>query len=95
MQLPIAGNQKWFTKLPTLLIEEPIWLPSSEISLTFSYRATIPSLPKTKLMACQVFGIDYKSNEFRTKLQTSLNDPVHRRTHHATRRIYQKGYMLL
>ena len=51
----IFVNQNWFTTQVTLLIKEPLWLLSSDISLTFPYRRkTIPYLPKTRLMACYV-----------------------------------------
>ena len=48
-----------------------MWLPSSDISLTFQYgRKSIPYLPKTRLMACYVSGDACKSRIFRAKLQT-------------------------
>ena len=73
--VPIFVNQSWFTSLLTLLIKEPLWLPSSDISLTFPYRRkSIPYLPKTRLMACYVSGEACRSRIFRVKLQTLLSN---------------------
>ena len=67
----IFVNQSWFTRLLTILIKEPLWLPSSNISLTFPYRRkSIPYLLKTRLVACYVPGDSSKSRIFRAKLQT-------------------------
>ena len=69
--VPIFVNQSWFTRLLTLLIKELLWLPSPDISLTFSYRRkSILYLPKTRLMACYVSGDACKSRIFWAKLQT-------------------------
>ena len=66
--VPIFVNQSWFTSLLTLLIKEPLWLPSSDISLSFPYRSkSIPYLPKTRLMACYVSGDACRSRIFRVK----------------------------
>ena len=66
--VPIFVNQSWFTSLLTLLIKESLWLPSSDISLTFPYRRkSIPCLPKTRLMACYVSGDACRSRIFRVK----------------------------
>ena len=68
--VPIFVNQGWFTRLLTLLIKGLLYLPSSDISLTFPYRRkSIPYLPKTRLMACCVSGDACKSRIFREKLQ--------------------------
>ena len=68
--VPIFVNKSWFTRLLTILIKEPLWLPSSDISLTFPYRRKlIPYLPKTRLMACYVSGDACKGRIFRAKLQ--------------------------
>ena len=73
--VPIFVNQSWFTRLVTLLIKEPLWIPSSDIFLTFSYRRkAILYLSKTKLMACYVPGDPYKSRVFRAKLQMLLSN---------------------
>ena len=46
--VPIVVNQNSFTRLLTLLIEEPLWPPSSDLSLTFPEKVgSIP--PKTKI----------------------------------------------
>ena len=73
--VPIFVNQSWFTRLLTLLIKEPLWLPSSDIFLTFPYRRkAILYLSKTKLMACYVPGDAYESRVFRAKLQKLLSN---------------------
>ena len=73
--VPIFVNQSWFTRLLTLLIKEPLWLPSSDISLTFPCRRkSIPYLPKTRLMACYVSGDTCRSRIFRAKLQILLSN---------------------
>ena len=47
---PIFFNQSWFTRLLSVLIKEPLWLPSSDISLTFPYREKVDSIsPKNKI----------------------------------------------
>ena len=67
----IFVNQSWFTRLLTLLIKEPLWQPSSDISLTFPFRRKLISyLPKTRLMVCYVSGDACNSRVFRAKLQT-------------------------
>ena len=73
--VPIFINQSWFTRLLTLLIKEPLWLPSPDVFLTFTYRRkSIPYLPKTRLMACYMSGDACKSSIFRAKLQTLLSN---------------------
>ena len=73
--VPIFVNQSWFTILLTILTEEPLWLPSSNSSLTFPCRRKlIPYLPKTRLMACCMSGNACNSRIFREKLQTSLSN---------------------
>ena len=90
--VPIFVNQSWFTRLLTLLIDKPLWLPSSDISLTVPYRRkTFPTLPKTKLMACHVSGIVYKKKEFRMRSQKLLSNPGDQEPHHDTIRTYQNG----
>ena len=69
--VPVFVNQSWFTRLLTLLIKEPLWQPSSDISLTFPFRRKLISyLPKTRLMVCYVSGDACNSRVFRAKLQT-------------------------
>ena len=68
--VPRFVNQSWFTRLLTLLIKEPLWQPSSDISLTFPFRRkSISYLPKTRLMVCYVSGDACNSRVFRAKLQ--------------------------
>ena len=69
--VPRFVNQSWFTRLLTLLIKEPLWQPSSAISLTFPFRRkSISYIPKTRLMVCYVSGDACNSRLFRAKLQT-------------------------
>ena len=90
--VPIFVNRSWFTRLLTLLIDKPLWLPSSDISLTFPYRRkTIPTRPKTKLMTCHVSGIVYKNKEFRMRSQKLLSNPGDQEPYHDTIRTYQNG----
>ena len=91
--VPISVNQSWFTRLLTLLIKEPLWLPSSDISLIFPYRRkSIPYLPKIRLMVCYVSGDDCKNRMFRAKLQTlSSNHGDQGRVGNMTS-IYPNGY---
>ena len=73
--VPGFVNQSWLTRLLTLLIKEPLWLLSSDISLTFPYRRKLISyLAKTRLMACHVSGDACRSRIFRAKLQTFLSN---------------------
>ena len=67
--VPKFVNQSWFTRLFTFLIKESLWLPSSNIYLTFPYkRKSISYLPKTRLMAFYVSGYACKSRIFQAKL---------------------------
>ena len=73
--VPRFVNQSWFTRLLTLLIKEPLYLLSSDISLPFPYRRKLISyLAKTRLMACYVSGDACRSRIFRAKLQTLLSN---------------------
>ena len=70
--VPVSISQSWFTKLLTFLIKEHLWLPSSDVSLTFPYRRkSIPYFPKTR--RC-LSGDDCKSRIFRAKFQTLFSN---------------------
>ena len=69
----IFVNQSWFTRLFTLLIKEPLWLSSSDISLSFPYRRkSIPYLPNTRLIACYMSGDACKSRIFPRKIADTI-----------------------
>ena len=69
---PHWPTQVWFSRMASMLIDQPLLLPGQEALLKMPVTGQLhPLRKKMRLMACRISGTASKPTEFRTKLLTS------------------------